>query len=101
MSGWIQDLRYGLRTLATRPTVSAVTVLSLALGIGANVAIFSVFNAVFLRPLPYPEPERLVMVGLDFERAAVGTPDRRARGGNDDCVFHDVLPGIGVSAAWL
>jgi hypothetical protein len=60
----LSDIRYALRGFRRAPLFAAVAILSLAIGIGANSAIFSVVNALLLRPLPYPDPDRLAILWL-------------------------------------
>src|SRR4051795_6886742 len=76
----LQNMRYAFRTLAKSPAYAAVTILTLALGIGANTAIFSVVNGVLLKPLPYPRSDRLFFITstfprLGFDRFWVSVPE--------------------------
>ena len=81
----LQDLIYGLRWLRKNPGFTLLSVLMLAVGIGVNTAMFSVINAVLLRPLPYPEPDRIVWMnesGPEIKNRMISYPnflDWRAR----------------------
>src|SRR6202163_1338760 len=96
METLLQDIRYGFRMLVKKPTFAIVAVLTLALGVGANTAIFSIVNAVLLRSLPFRDPDRLVRIY--FNEPGVGLRDVRfSKPELDDLqtragVFEDVTP---------
>jgi predicted permease len=96
----MNDLRFALRQLLKNPGFTAVAVLTLALGIGANTAIFSVINGVLLKPLPYPDPERLVTL---WERSPErGIEQERVSGPNylDWRAQNTVLSDLAASPGW-
>jgi hypothetical protein len=96
MEALLQDIRYGLRMLRKQPAFTIVAVLTLALGVGANTAIFSIVNAVLLRSLPFRNPDRLVRVffnepGLGLRDVKFSKPELDDLQTRAD-VFEDLTP---------
>ena len=101
MSSFLDDVRYALRVFAKAPGFTLVAIVTLALGIGANTAIFTVVNSLLIRPLPYAAPDRLVMVWQDY-RARGGPADEWATPGNyaDWRRATDIFEALAVLTGW-
>src|SRR5512134_421745 len=101
MHSILQDVRYAARMFFRHPGFALVAVITLALGIGANTAIFTVVSALLLKPLPYADPDRLVMVWQDV-RARGGPEDEWATPGNyvDWRGRSDVFEQVAVISGW-
>ena len=100
MTGLGQDLRYALRALMSKPGFALVAILTLALGIGANTATFSVLNAVVLRPIPYEDPDRLVLVWSTDETENQFRGQVSFTNMADLAQQNEVLENIGTFATW-
>ncbi len=104
MPDWIwleqttQDVRHAVRMLRKTPGFTLVAVTMLALGIGANTAIFSLISAVLLRPLPFPESDRLVMLWDDFSQ--LGGPSRSETAPADYAAWHEQSQSFADMAAF-
>src|SRR5687768_13094237 len=98
MDQLIKDLRFGVRTLLKRPGFTAIAVLTLALGIGANTAIFSVVNATLMQPLPVRDPERLVFVFNGPSQSIFSYPDYAALR-EQNTVFDGLAAWGGITAS--
>src|SRR5262249_11851674 len=98
MDSLLRDVRHAVRRIVSTPGFATIAMLTLAFGIGANVAIFTVVNAVLIRPLPFPDPDRLVRIAADA----------RATGGRNIGISEPELEDLrnraeifeGVTALW-
>src|SRR6476646_3505864 len=105
MDSLVRDLRHGLRRVVAAPGFTVIAILTLALGIGANIAIFTVVNAVLIRPLPFPTPDRLVRVAADARATGgrnIGISEPELRDLRDHAgVFENVTAVWPLSASML
>src|ERR1700741_5417574 len=102
MLGVIQDLKYAARRLRRTPVFSAFSVAILTIGIGLNIAVFSVFDALVLRPAPYPQAERVVHIYQDaasVEPSSTAFPAYRDMAAMTD-VFASVAATTSMTASW-
>src|SRR5688500_13060152 len=95
-----RELRYAARTLLKRPGFSVIAVLTLALGIGANTAIFSVVNATLLRPLPFKDPDRVMMIWGDLAKLQAHTLPNSAPNFEGLKAKTQTFERLAVSRAW-
>src|SRR5215471_726562 len=98
MRGIIQDFRYGLRMLLKKPGFTSIAVITLALGIGATTAIFTIVNAVLLRPLPYDQPDRIMSLAPDIPGSSNASETKFVFWRDQNQSFDSVAATIGIGS---